>query len=428
MNLEQLMRNRIARLTLAVTLIVLSLWAFTPYMIYRVAPSAFVNSSLIRVTAPIPGRLAQTLPEKGDFLAQAVNLTLIEARSPDQRQFLDLQRQYTLAKKNSELAKRQLEEIATLDQQLAQRATDYHDAAVKRLESTINETKAEQAGCFAVLKQRREVGSRITELTRSGHASEVRSAEALATQEAASARCDVVGVQLTRLEVELEAARKGIFLHDGTNDVPYSQQQRDRMVLRRQELEMQALQESLRASQLAAEIEAERDRMKSLASYKINLPAGHVVWSTAASPGSAVTEGQTILDLADCKRRFLVVELPEREFEQINTGDVASVRLIGDEHWQQGWVQQVRGSAARADDRLFAAQMPNANPGTISVELALPAKAVTKTGGNYCDIGRLAEVRFQRKLFGLADLFTRKPPPPSESPDPRAVSQLSADQ
>jgi hypothetical protein len=76
---------------------------------------------------------------------------------------------------------------------------------------------------------------------------------------------------------------------------------------------MRALEESARVSQLTAEIDAERDRIERLDHYRPVLPAGHVVWSTGASPGSAVTEGQPILDLADCEHRFVAVELQERD-------------------------------------------------------------------------------------------------------------------
>ena len=210
-------------------------------------------------------------------------------------------------------------------------------------------------------------------LTESGLASEIRSSEAHATARAASTRCAVAAARGDRIKVELEAARNGVFLRNGISDVPYSQQQRDNLMLRRQELQTQVLQKSARSTQLAADIAAERERIEQLDNYRPALPAGHVVWSTTASPGSAVTEGQTILDLADCEHRFVAVDLPERDFEQIKTGDVAAVRLVGSNEWQEGQVRQIRGSAARADDRLFAAQIPSPGPATITVEVSLPA-------------------------------------------------------
>jgi multidrug resistance efflux pump len=333
-------------------------------------------------------------------------VTLIEALSPDRRHLLDLERRDALAKESRELAQQQLREITAIDFELGVRAEAYRLGVVDRLDREAAEAEAEKTGCFAEFRQRREVGSRMEALTRSGLISAVRSAEVLATQEAASTRCQMADARLSRIRVERESARNGVFLRDGTNDVPYSQQQRDRLVLRRQELETQLLQVTSLASQLGAEIAAERDRMERLESYQLVLPAGHVVWSTAASPGSAVTEGQSILDLADCERQFVVVELPERDFEQIKTGDAASVRMIGGDKWQQGHVQLVRGSAARSDDRLFAAQVPSINLGSISVEVSLLPDGSPIDTNNFCGIGRLAEVRFIRSSFGIVSVLT----------------------
>jgi multidrug resistance efflux pump len=401
---ERFIRKRFTRLALALLLVAMAGWALLPHVTNRIAASAFVNAELVRVTAPFAGRLAEVLPRHGVLLDEAVSLKLIEALSPDRRHLLDLERQLALAEESRQLARRQLLELSTFDVELGQRTETYRLRMVDRINHEVSEAEAEKAGCLAEFRQRRDIGSRIETLTKSGLLSEIRSAEALVVQEQASTRCRVAGERIDRIKIELEAARNGVFLRDGANDVPYSQQQRDRLALRRQELEMLALQESTRSLQLAAEIAAERDRIDRLDSYRVAVPAGHVVWSMAASPGSAVTEGQTIFDLADCEHRFVAVELPERDFEQIKKGETAAVRLIGSNEWQQGRVQQIRGSAARPDNRLFAAQTPAANPGTITVEVSLPADQTRPDGANFCSIGRLAEVRFRRSLFDLAAL------------------------
>jgi multidrug resistance efflux pump len=243
----------------------------------------------------------------------------------------------------------------------------------------------------------------MEQLVKSGTASEIRSAEALATQAAATTRCEMAAARLRRLQIEMESANKGVFLRDGANDVPYSQQQRDRLLLRRQELETQALEGS-RSERIAAEIAEERTRLDRLSHVDLFMPADHVVWAVAASPGSTVTEGQTILDLASCARRFVAVELPEREFERIKAGDAADVRLIGSDEWRQGTVRQVRGSAARTDDRLLAAQVPVPNPGSITVEVGLPQLESAVQQNSFCNIGRLAEVRFAGRLGYLDQL------------------------
>jgi multidrug resistance efflux pump len=405
--LQKFIRRRPVRLALALTLIAVGGWAFLPYLAYRVAPSAFVNAELVRVAAPMAGRLTKDLPSKGDFIKEAVDVPLIAALSPDRRHLFDLERQHALAKERAEHARRQLTEIAEVDRELTHRTEAYRTGMIQRLAQESKETSAERTGCLAEVRQRREVGSRMEQLVKSGTASEIRTWEALAAQESVSTRCEMAAARLQRLQIELDSAKNGVFLRDGANDVPYSQQQRDRLLLRRQDLETQILEESSRSARFAAEIMEERARIDRLSRSDLFLPASHVVWAVAASPGSTVTEGQTLLDLASCDRRFVAVELPEREFEQIKGGDTAAVRLIGSDEWHQGIVRQVRGSAARTDDRLLAAQVPVPNPGSITVEVGLPPQNSPGQQNSFCNIGRLAEVRFTRKLDDLVGRFSR---------------------
>ena len=91
------------------------------------------------------------------------------------------------------------------------------------------------------------------------------------------------------------------------------------------------------------------------------------------------------------------MELPEREFETIKPGDTASVRLIGSDIWREGIIRQVRGSAAHEEDRLLAAEIPAPTRGNVTVEVSLPRESAKAASSNFCDIGRLADVRFHRE-------------------------------
>jgi hypothetical protein len=145
------------------------------------------------------------------------------------------------------------------------------------------------------------------------------------------------------------------------------------------------LQQTSIAKQLAAEVAEERSRLDRIGHSEVSLPADHVVWSVLASPGSTVPEGQTILDLADCTRRFVVVDLPEREFEQIKPNAPTEVRLIGGDEWRQGNVLRVIGSAARTDDRLLAAQVPHPTSSSIA-KAGNINHALTKTSADFVAI------------------------------------------
>ena len=400
---ERLVRSRRVRIFLAMTLIGVSAWAFFPHVAYRIAPTAFVNAELVRVAAPMAGRLSRDLPRKGDIIERTITVNLTETISPDRRHFLDLEQQRTVAKDRADLAKRQLAEVAKLDSELETRTSSYQSGMIERIGQEIAEAQAEKTGCLAEVNQRRDVGMRMEQLAKSGYASQIRTAEAFATQEANVTRCEMANAKIERFKIERSSARTGVFLRDGASDVPYSQQQRDRLVLRRQELETEMLQQLSRQAQISAEVVEERNRLDQTGHSDILLSADHVVWSVSASPGATVTEGQSILDLADCAHRFVVVDLPEREFEQIKAGDSAAVRLIGSDDWKQGKVRQVLGSAARTDDRLLAAQIVRPTSSSIAVEVELLQDNSDAERNSFCNIGRMAEVRFQRTGFGFAD-------------------------
>jgi multidrug resistance efflux pump len=374
-----------------------------PYITYRIAPSAFVNAALLRVSAPISGRLTQDLPHKGDFIDKPITVSLITSLSPDRRHLLDLERDLAVSEEHAALARKQLQEIALADSKLEKRIDAYRDAMVKKLTDQVAEVEAEANGCLAEAHQRQDVGSRMERLVQIGSASQIRSAEVQAMQEATLTRCEMAKARSLRLQDELTSTKNGIFLSDGANDTPYSQQQRDRLLLRRQELEVAVLEGGARYAQLAEQIAEERKRLNRVDHADLALPSAHVVWSVTASPGSAVTEGQILLDLADCTDRFVAVELPERDFERVKPGDPAYIRLIGSDDWKRGEVKQIRGSAARTDDRLLAAQVPTPDAGSVTVEVGLPPEAAMADRNNFCNIGRLAEVRFQRAYLGFLD-------------------------
>lgn len=399
------MRSRSVRLGLALLLIAIAIWTLFPYMTSRVASSAYVNAELMRVSAPMAGRLASGLPRQGEFIAKPQPVNLIQVLSPDRRQLHDYRNQLTAAKARGDLARKQLEEIAEADARLRERAEAFRSGVIDRLSREIDEATAEHNGCLLEARQRDDVGSRMQELAKLGSSSQIRAAEAAASREATMTRCGIAEARIKKLAVERDAARQGTFLRDGTNDVPYSQQQRDRLLIRKQELEAQLIDEESKARRLTAAIDEEERRLARIDNYEMTLPADFIVWSVTASPGSTVVEGQSLFDLADCRHRFLVVELPEREFERVHPGDLASVRLIGGDVWTQGVVRKIRGSAARADDRLLAAQIAKPSSGTFSVEVEIPNDALLGGQSGYCDIGRLAEVRFARVPWSITSVI-----------------------
>src|SRR5206468_3554242 len=98
------------------------------------------------------------------------------------------------------------------DRVLAQQTETYRAGMVRRIGREIEEAKAEKAGCLAEALQRRDVGARMEQLAKLGASSQIRTAEALASQEATLTRCEMAKARAQRFAVELESALEGTFL------------------------------------------------------------------------------------------------------------------------------------------------------------------------------------------------------------------------
>jgi multidrug resistance efflux pump len=370
-------------------------WAFAPYLANEIAAQAFVNAPLVRITSPIAGTASASLPESGSYIVLSRKVRLVTARSLDSDPLGALLGQHAALKAALALARQQLAELTSADRRLLSQANAFESASIERLVASTVAARADTRACAAEAAENRTQLARVLVLSTKGFASNATVERARTAVDAGEARCSSFSARADLSAGEAAAARKGIYLGNGGMETPYSEQQRDRLMLRRQELTMTAVDAEARLADLAERIAAGRQQLARAAAYDVVLPSASVVWQVAASPGSSLSPGSPILDMVDCTRRFVSVSLPERRIESIRTGQAVRVRLIGANDWQTGRVVGAVGAAARRDTAMVAAAEPDREGRTLTVEVALPpppAAAVTRR----CDVGRLAEVRFPR--------------------------------
>ena len=392
---EALVRSKRARLALAVSLAATGVWAFAPYLANDIAAHAYVNAPLERFTSPIAGTASTRLPAAGSYIAAARPVRLVVARSLDRDPLGVLLGQQAALKAALALARAQLGELESTDQRLAGQASAFERATVQRLVASTAAARADTRACSAEAAEARQQLARVLALSSKGFAANATVDRARTAVAAGDARCLSFAARANLSAGETAAARQGIYLGNGGMETPYAEQQRDRLMLRRQELTMTVVDAEARLAELAHRVAAARQQLARAAAYDVVLPAASIVWQVAAAPGSTLVPGSAILDMVDCTRRFVSVSLPERLIETVRTGQAVNVRLIGGADWQVGRVVGAVGAAARRDTAMVAAAEPDSEGRTLTVEVALPpAPAAAKT--RRCDIGRLAEVRFPR--------------------------------
>src|SRR5690348_1104848 len=145
--IEGLIRSRAARIGLALGLMGFGAWAFVPYIAYKVAPAAYVNAGLIRITAPINGQLTQDLPHKGDFISVSTKTRLIESNAVDRSGLVSLERQYQEYKAKADLASSQISELTAADSAFTKRMAAYQSALANRQDSEMEEIQRDLKAC-----------------------------------------------------------------------------------------------------------------------------------------------------------------------------------------------------------------------------------------------------------------------------------------
>ncbi|MEI6485375.1 MAG: HlyD family efflux transporter periplasmic adaptor subunit [Sphingomonadales bacterium] len=389
---ETFIRSNRIRLALATTMAALGLWAFAPYVTSEVGNEAYVNAPIIRMASPIAGIVASDLPPPGTAIAASRSQRLVAARLHDTGPLAALKGQQAALIAARDLARRQLAELALADARLARRSAHFGLAARARLAANAHGAHEALAACEAEAAEAALQRDRIEALAEQRFATFSQRDRLRAQAVATARRCAALKDQADALGIEAQAAGSGLYLAGAAMDAPYGDQQRDRLLLRRQELESVATDAEARLAELALQISAETERLARASAFDAVLPGGTVVWSQPAPRGTTVAPGSSLIELADCRRRYVEVSLPERRMEAVLPGARVKVRLIGSDSWIDGTVASAVGAAARRDGAMLAAN-PERDGRELSVLVVLPPPTRLD---RRCDVGRLAEVRFSR--------------------------------
>ena len=391
-DIQNLLRARMTRIILAAALIGGGAMGFAPYVLNDVSTQAAINAPLIRLTAAADGTVAN-LPANGHYFDKATGIHLLDL-SQDTGEVAELKAQAEMAQTEMALSERQLAELNGQGQRLEQRATLFSGAMATRLTADRDSAQADLAGCQAERAEQAANLARTRVLAARGFISPAGVQKAEAAASLKSSNCSSAAARLRAIQVTRSAAEAGVFIGDSYNDAPYAVQQGDRLLLQKQAVEKTLSDATARYRQASLRLK------DALARAGYRAPAGTLVWAAAASPGAAIRAGEPVLDLIDCRRRFVQVALPERKAEVIGPGTPADVRMIGSDQWLKGQVVNITGAAGRRKEELLAAStysLPEDRE--ILVDVALPAPEPRRVdAARKCDVGRLAEVRFSRRL------------------------------
>lgn len=391
------MKFTILRMSLAIVLLAAAATSVMPHLTSYVSTSAVVNAPLVSVSAPFNGALVRQSPliarpvEEGDTLfalrnseGHSANTDAIRAEiSAVSGQIVGLQQQM-----------RALERLA---EQLTRRRDAKIEARRAWFEPRIEEAQWDVEKAEAARAQAEQTRDRMMTLSEKGSVSRMDMIQATAEFEMAVADLAKRRAVLSRLEVE-EATLDGELGVDlASSDFEQIEYRIDEITVRMADLDARLLGlQTRRASLKTQESSAARETVRR-ETFSPTAPISGVIWNASGVVGSSVSEGEQVVQILKCSRRFLEVILPERHFEKVQAGTKAWVKLRGSSEVFEAEVAASYGSGARPNRAMQAASPRISAEDGVRVIVVIGEADISSytVQRSFCDVGRAAEVRFK---------------------------------
>jgi multidrug resistance efflux pump len=397
--------RRFVRITVGILLLVGGVMAILPALTGYTSLDGTVNARLSIISAPIDGTVTSTPPKIGTPLQAGTELLGIRNDRIARTAEVQMEAELEAAKERRAAIDDQRAQLTALRQELQARRQDYQDASVRNLtqeiairRQRIDSAAAQQQAAEADLTRKQRLGT-------TGIVAEVAVEQARAASITAQNEGTIARAELERLSQQLDAVKRGVFVGEGRNDVPYSQQRIDEVTIQLADLQFRERELKARIAQLETQHDEEHARNRDLSYAVLRMPFEGVIWRNNVVEGSHVIAGNELMQILDCRDLFVDILVAEVDYDEIYPGRSAQIRLLGRSDAIDGQVLAVRGSAAVTEDVILAAKLPQSRGKDARIRVALPQSALNTDYANFCQVGRSVQVRFRTRSLPIIRWF-----------------------
>ncbi len=384
---------RSIKIVAGLVLIFIALFVIIKEQTAGVSADAFVNARLTTTRAPIAGTFELVSRPLGARIDRGDTLGTIVDPLVDNVRLADLNQQRLATKAELDRLNETAEGLTSSIEELQTRAENYQRERIEQLKSQIDGAQASAKAAEARLRYARLSLDRSNRLSDQG----VRTGEALEQSRSLAevAELDLANAQETvrSARINLAAAERGIFLGDGYNDAPYSEQRISELEVQRDQLQASAAAQASVLEALDARIRAEQLRVNRLSSASLQANVSGLIWDYLAVSGEAVQRGQDLVTLVDCQSTIVTLSVTERVYNGIALGSSAQFRMNGSDQLLSGVVTRVAGSGASTVYENLAIAPSERHLERFDVTLDVPA--LRQEPELFCLIGRTGRVFFE---------------------------------
>lgn len=371
---------------------------------------AVINGVIVNVRAPEEGTLEKLEARVGEFIEPTeAPLALIENDYVSQGNAKEVEK--WLERRRGELAAAQAK-LAQLQELLASAQRDERNQQVLEVAQTQRQVAAAQAELAAAkanladAKARYQLAKinyrRFSQLAKQGAVPQAQADAALTELQQSQAQVaarqrevEAAARTVEALKADARAAELGLTLRKTRSN--YDPR------LRLQELQIQIAEQQAIVKGIQREIAAQKRQVaqaqREVAQrkvVKVTAPIAGYVWRVDARSGMFLGKGDQILQLLDCRRRWVDVFVEEKSLRLIHPGTRATIEPYGKKGKAlQGTVSNIRSGLGRlnpGDDQVIP--IPENYPRQSQVRVELDADHDWGEG-NFCYVGYTARVTFQ---------------------------------
>ncbi|MBC7145933.1 MAG: HlyD family efflux transporter periplasmic adaptor subunit [Thioclava marina] len=366
------------RPVIGVVLVAGALWVIIGEQMSGVSADAVVNAPVVTVRSSTAGNLQLPRRPLGAHVNKGELLASVDDTLADTTRLNDLKMEKTIAQANVDQIR------GDLNARRAQRQTYVERTAIFRQQRIAEiETKLE----FAQARlDRAETGDTKPD----AGTSKATKASAASTEPLAQLREDVA-----LLKISLEAAKKGVFLGDGYNDAPNSEQRGLELDGEITSLEVALAHAQSRLRALTDRSARELTRVNTLSTNSIMSPVNGLYWENLQADGVAIQRGDSILKLVDCDVSIVTASVSEGIYNRLHVGDAATFKLASNGSTYAATIARLAGSGAASIYQNLAIAPSQKHLERYDVTLLVPGlKSDPEVD---CAVGRTGRVFFEKR-------------------------------
>jgi len=358
--------------------------------------NAIVNTHYVVIKSPIEGTLNGFSKMPGQSIEQGEELVRISNTRFKESAVNEMAvEQKTLAERSLGL-QRHLKNLQQLQKDLQNRVSVHRTHEFLRLEEQLAQAKSEKKAQESLIREQQLIAQRNALLLKENFISSAQSEAAQYALEVTQSRLDIFQARIRLLETEKQAVQSFVYLGEGRNDVPYTQQRLDDVRLQITEVAARLRENEQRSADIQWQISKERDNMAVSREVLLQSPSKGVLWRKFGSNGTEVVIGTDLAHVITCEHLFLDVAVPESSLESFQIGKPVQYRLIGSTQWLTGHIQAVTGSGNNLQDVTLVAQLQREKKDA-RIFVKIDSSDLNKPQENLCYAGRKVDVKVPRE-------------------------------